>query len=93
MKKETVVRLNTIGRVGMNVFISKDLFDKVKIRKKWFTSTLENSESIIRTLEWTENGLKRIRIERVKSTRVKHINPNVRVIVQSMSWRLVEWFE
>ena len=84
MKKETVVRLNTIGRVGMNVSISKDLFDKVKIRKKWFTSTLENSESIIRTLEWTEDGLKRIRIERVKSTRVKHRNPNVRVVVQSM---------
>ena len=84
MKKETVVRLNTIGRVGMNVFISKDLFDKVKIRKKWFTSTLENSESIIRTLEWTEDGLKRIRIERVKSTKVKHRNPNVRVVVQSM---------
>ena len=79
MKKETVVRLNTIGRVGMNVFISKDLFDKVKIRKKWFTGTLKNSESIIRTLEWTEDGLKRIRIERVKSTRVKHRNPNVRV--------------
>ena len=71
MKKETVARLNTIGRVGMNVFTSKDLFDKVKIRKKWFTGTLENSESIIRTLEWTEDGLKRIRIERVKSTRVK----------------------
>ena len=84
MKKETVVRLNRIGRVGMNVFTSKDLFDKVKIRKKWFTSTLENSESIIRTLEWTEDGLKRIRIERVKSTRVKHRNPNVRVVVQSM---------
>ena len=84
MKKETVARLNTIGRVGMNVFTSKDLFDKVKIRKKWFTSTLENSESIIRTLEWTEDGLKRIRIERVKSTRVKHRNPNVRVVVQSM---------
>ena len=84
MKKETVVRLNTIGRVGMNVFISKDLFDKVKIRKKWFTVTLENSESIIRTLEWTEDGLKRIRIERVKSTRVKQRNPNVRVVVQSM---------
>ena len=79
MKKETVVRLNTIGRVGMNVFISKDLFDKVKIRKKWFTFTLEKSESIIRTLEWTEDGLKRISIERVKSTRVKHRNPNVRV--------------
>ena len=84
MKKETVARLNTIGRVGMNFFTSKDLFDKVKIRKKWFTSTLENSESIIRTLEWTEDGLKRIRIERVKSTRVKHRNPNVRVVVQSM---------
>ena len=56
MKKETVARLNTIGRVGMNVFTRKDLFDKVKIRKKWFTSTLENSESIIRTLEWTEDG-------------------------------------
>ena len=56
MKKETVARLNTIGRVGMNVFRSKDLFDKVKIRKKWFTGTLENSESIIRTLEWTEDG-------------------------------------
>ena len=84
MKKETVVRLNTIGRVGMNVFISKDLFDKVKIRKKWFALTLENSESIIRTLEWTEDGLKRIRIERVKSTRVKHRNPNVRVVVQSV---------
>ena len=84
MKKETVARLNTISRVGMNVFISKDLFDKVKIRKKWFTVTLENSESIIRTLEWTEDGLKRIRIERVKSTRVKHRNPNVRVVVQSM---------
>ena len=79
MKKETVVRLNTIGRVGMNVFISKDLFDKVKIRKKWFRSTLENNESIIRTLEWTEDGLKRISIEGVKSTRVKHRNPNVRV--------------
>ena len=79
MKKETVVRLNTIGRVGMNVFISKDLFDKVKIRKKWFRSTLENNESIIRTLEWTEDGLKRISIERVKSTRVKHRNPNERV--------------
>ena len=79
MKKETVVRLNTIGRVVMNVFTSKDLFDKVKIRKKWFTFTLEKSESIIRTLEWTDNGLKRIRIERVKSTRVKHRNPNVRV--------------
>ena len=64
MKKETVARLNTIGRVGMNVFTSKDLFDKVKIRKKWFTGTLENSESIIRTLKWTEDGLKRIRIER-----------------------------
>ena len=76
MKKETVVRLNKIGR---NVFISKDLFDKVKIRKKWFTVTLENSESIIRTLEWTEDGLKKIRIEKVKSTRVKHRNPNVRV--------------
>ena len=84
MKKETVARLNTIGRVSMNVFTSKDLFDKVKIRKKWFTVTLENSESIIRTLEWTEDGLKRIRIERVKSTRVKHRNPNVRVVVQSM---------
>ena len=84
MKKETVARLNTISRVGMNVFTSKDLFDKVKIRKKWFTSTLEKSESIIRTLEWTNNGLKRIRIERVKSTRVKHRNPNVRVVVQSM---------
>ena len=84
MQKETVARLNTIGRVGMNVFTSKDLFDKVKIRKKWFTVTLENSESIIRTLEWTEDGLKRIRIERVKSTRVKHRNPNVRVVVQSM---------
>ena len=84
MKKETAVRLNTIGRVGINVCISKDLFDKVKIRKKWFTFTLENSESIIRTLEWTEDGLKRIRIERVKSTRVKHRNPNVRVVVQSM---------
>ena len=84
MKKETVVRLNTIGRVGMNVFISKDLFDKVKIRKKWFTSTLENSESIIRTLKWTDDGLKRIRTEIVKSTRVKHRNPNVRVVVQSM---------
>ena len=72
IEKETVARLNTIGRVGMNVFTSKDLFDKVKIRKKWFTSTLEKSESIIRTLEWTDNGLKRIRIERVKSTRVKH---------------------
>ena len=79
MKKETVARLNTIGRVGMNVFTSKDLFDKVKIRKKWFTSTLEKSESIIRTLEWTETGLKRIRIERVK-----HRNPNVRVVVQSI---------
>ena len=77
MKKETVVRLNTIGRVGMNVFISKDLFDKVKIRKKWFTVTLENSESIIRTLEWTEDGLKRIGIE--KSTRVKYKHPNGRV--------------
>ena len=84
MKKETVARLNTIGRVGMNVFTRKDLFDKVKIRKKWFTGTLENSESIIRTLEWTEDGLKRMRIERVKSTRVKHRNPNVRVVVQSM---------
>ena len=66
MKKEKVARLNTIGRdptnrvqyrrVGMNVFTSKDLFYKVKIRKKWFTFTLENSESIIRTLEWTEDG-------------------------------------
>ena len=77
MKKETVVRLNTIGRVGMNVFISKDLFDKVKIRKKWFTVRLENSESIIRTLEWTEDGLERMGIE--KSKRVKYKNPNVRV--------------
>jgi hypothetical protein len=33
IEKETVARLNTIGRVGMNVFTSKDLFDKVKIRK------------------------------------------------------------
>ena len=57
---------------------------KVKIRKKWLTSTLENSESIIRTLEWTEDALKRIRIEIVKSTKVKHRNPNVRVVVQSM---------
>ena len=56
MKKETVTRFNTIGRVGMNVFTSKDLFDKVKIRKKWFMFTLENKESIIRTLEWTEDG-------------------------------------
>ncbi len=38
-KGKEVARLNTIGRVGMNVFTSKDLFDKVKIREKWFTST------------------------------------------------------
>ena len=69
MKKETVARLNTIGRVGMNAFTSKYLFDKVKIRKTWFTFTLENSESIIKTLKRTEDGLKRIRIER--SARVK----------------------
>ena len=79
MKKETVARLNTIGRVGMNVLTSKDLFDKVKIRKKWFAFTLENSKNIIRTLEWTEDCLKRIGIERVKSTIVKCKHPNVRV--------------
>ena len=84
LEKGNGCKIEQIGRVVMNVFTSKDLFDKVKIRKKWFTGTLENSESIIRTLEWTEDGLKRIRIERVKSTRVKHRNPNVRVVVQSM---------
>ena len=60
MKKETVARLNTIGRVGMNVFRSKDLFDKVKIRKKWFTSTLENGkffklDSLLK-LQFTKNS-------------------------------------
>ena len=63
MKKETVTRFNTIGRVGMNVFTRKDLFDKIKIRKKCFAFTLENSESTIRTLKWTEDGLKRIRLK------------------------------
>ena len=67
MKKEMVARLNTISRVGMNVFISKDLFDKVKIRKKWFTFMLENSESIIITLEWTEDGLKNIQYFLIKN--------------------------
>jgi hypothetical protein len=64
LQKETVARLNTIGRVGMNAFTRKYLFDKVKMRKTWFTFTLENSKSIIRTLKWTEDGLKRIHIER-----------------------------